>query len=89
MFLGFEVDIALKLTQMYSYQIGDGTSGVNRLTPVDVIDLGNKVASISLGYVSLFLIRGFVALCCFTIRKQWSPSRWIFCVPLAEFLIKL
>ena len=35
-------------------QVGDGTSGTNRLTPVAVVGLGSGVANVALGYVRLF-----------------------------------
>ena len=38
-------------------QVGDGTSGTNRLTPVAVVGLGSGVASVALGWVRLFVQR--------------------------------
>ena len=42
-------------------QVGDGTSGTDRLTPVAVVGLGSGVANVALGYVRLFFQR--VCLC--------------------------
>ena len=42
-------------------QVGDGTSGTNRLTPVAVVGLGSGVANVILGVVRLFVQR--VCLC--------------------------
>jgi len=39
-------------------QIGDGTSGTDRLTPVAVVGLGSGVANVALGYVRLLVQRG-------------------------------
>jgi len=44
-------------------QVGDGTSGTNRLTPVAVVGLGSGVANVALGAVRLFVQR--VCLCFF------------------------
>ena len=38
-------------------QVGDGTSGTNRLTPVAVVGLGSGVASVALGAVRIFVPR--------------------------------
>ena len=38
-------------------QVGDGTSGTNRLTPVAVVGLGSGVASVALGIVRIFVPR--------------------------------
>ena len=38
-------------------QIGDGTFGTNRLTPVAVVGLGSGVANVALGWVRLFVQR--------------------------------
>jgi hypothetical protein len=35
-------------------QVGDGTSMLNRLTPVDVVGLSSGVANVALGAVRLF-----------------------------------
>jgi len=35
-------------------QVGDGTSGSNRLTSVGVVGLGSNVVNVALGYVRLF-----------------------------------
>ena len=42
-------------------QVGDGTSGTSRLTPVAVVGLGSGVANVALGWVRLFVQR--VCLC--------------------------
>ena len=44
-------------------QVGDGTSGNARLTPVAVVGLGSGVANVALGVVRLFVQR--VCLCFF------------------------
>ena len=44
-------------------QVGDGTSGTNRLMPVAVVGLGSGVANVAVGYVRLFVQR--VCLCFF------------------------
>ena len=49
------------LTRCY-LQVGDGTSGTNRLTPVAVVGLGSGVANVDLGGVRLFVQR---VCCCF------------------------
>jgi len=36
-------------------QLGDGTSGTDRLTPVAVVGLGSGVANVALGGVRLFV----------------------------------
>ncbi len=38
-------------------QIGDGTSGTNRLTPVAVVGLGSGFANVALGEVRLIVQR--------------------------------
>ena len=43
-------------------QVGDGTSGTSRLTPVAVVGLGSGVANVALGGVRLFVQR---VCCCF------------------------
>jgi hypothetical protein len=43
-------------------QVGDGTSGTNRLTPVAVVGLGSGVANVALGSVRLFVQRA--CWCC-------------------------
>jgi hypothetical protein len=40
--------------KVFALQVGDGTSGTNRLTPVDVVGLGSGVANVALGDVRLF-----------------------------------
>ena len=44
-------------------QVGDGTSGTNRLMPVAVVGLGSGVANVAAGGVRLFVQR--VCLCFF------------------------
>ena len=38
-------------------QVGDGTSGTNRLTPVAVVGLGSGVANVAVGGVRVFVQR--------------------------------
>ena len=44
-------------------QVGDGTSGTDRLTPADVVGLGSGVTNVAVGGVRLFAMR--VCCCCF------------------------
>jgi hypothetical protein len=44
-------------------QVGDGTAGTDRLTPVGVVGLGSGVTNVALGFVRLFARR--VCLCLF------------------------
>ena len=49
-------EILFLLTRCF-LQIGDGTFGTNRLTPVAVVGLGSGVANVALGSVRLFVQR--------------------------------
>ena len=51
--------------ELMSAQVGDGTSGTNRLTPVAVVGLGSGVANVALGDVRLFFM---------------GHDSWVFCV---------
>ena len=42
-------------------QLGDGTTGTSRSTPVDVSGLNSGVLSVALGQVHLLEIVGFIA----------------------------
>ncbi len=52
------------LTSLF-LQVGDGTSGTNRLTPVAVVGLGSGVADVALGRVRLI---------------SMGQDSWVFCV---------
>ena len=49
-------EILFLLTRCF-LQIGDGTFGTNRLTPVAVVGLGSGVANVALGWVRLIVQR--------------------------------
>ena len=77
--------------QCVSAQIGDGTSGTNRLTPVEVTGLGSGVQLIALGGVRLFVFCFFCTVCivfhhvwCFGSPHVhsylvWDAARWQLC----------